>query len=141
MVSFHVAGAAGREDRGERRGEDPADAGVIGDTTGVQGAVAAVGQHGEVLRKVSPDPQFLGHADRHLLVDRVLDDLGDLDGIHVQVIGEDLVDGVDGTLLVQLDIAVGVVVRIQVPQDQVGVRDRGAEAAAVVARGARIGTC
>jgi len=80
---------------------------------------------------MSPAPS--ADADGHLLLDGALDDLGSRDGGQAELVGEVLVDGKDRTLLVALDVPVGVVVRVQVAQDRVGVGHGGPQPTTVVA--------
>ena len=56
----------------------------------------------------------------------------------VQLVAERLLDREDRALRVELDVAVGVVVRIEIAEQQVGVGDRGPQAAPVVAGRSRV---
>ena len=135
---LHIAGAQCREHRGERRKQDLLDPGAGGDPAGVQRSVASVGEHRVVLDQASARTQLLLDPDGHLLVDRALDDLGNLDGFQVKLIAQALLDRIDRPLLVELDVPVGVVVRVEVAKQQVGVRDGRLHTAAVVAGRTRI---
>ena len=107
----HVAGAESGEHRAEWRREHLVDTQVVGDAAAVQRPVAAVREHGELFRKVTPDPEFLGHAVGHLLVDLGLDQLGDLDGLQVEVVAELLVDCERRALHIERNPPAGVLLR------------------------------
>ena len=134
----HIAGPERGEHRGERRKQDAADAGASRDTASVQRTVATVGQHRVVLDQAAARAQLLLDADGHLLVDGLLNHLGDLDSIQVEFVAERLVDHIQRTLLVQLNVTVGVVVRVEIAEHQVGIGNRGPQATAVVAGRARV---
>jgi hypothetical protein len=60
----------------------------FGNAAAVQRPVSAIREHGELFRKVTPNPQFLCHAVGHLLIDLGFDQLGDVDGLQVEVVAE-----------------------------------------------------
>ena len=134
----HVAGAESGENRAVRRGQDLVDPEVAGDPAAVQRAVAAVGQHGELLRQVAADAQLLGHPVGHLLIHLGPDQPRHLDRFGVDPVAELLLDRELGPRAVELDLAARVPLRGEVAEQQVRVGNGGQQPATVVAGGAGV---
>jgi hypothetical protein len=111
-----VAGAESGEDGAEWRCEHPVDTQVVGNAAAVQRPVSAIREHGELFRKVTPNPQFLGHAVGHLLIDLGFDQLGDVDGLQVEVVAELLVDCERRALHIERNPPAGVLLGIEVAE-------------------------
>ena len=130
---IHIAGAAGRKYRRERRRQDLVDAQGLGDPAGMQRAVAAVSEHGEIPGLVTARAQFGRDAIGHVGIDRLLDQLDDVDHFQLEVIAQMLLDGLARSPRVELDASRRVVLRVEVTQQQIGVGHRRTQATMVVA--------
>ena len=136
----HVAGADGGEHRGERRRQHLVDAQCGSDAAGVQRTVAAIGEDGEVVRLVAAGAQLGGDAVGHIRIHRALDELADFDQFEIEVIAELVLNRLFGAAQIEGDGAGGVIGRVEIAQQQIGVGHRRLHAAAVVAGRAGIGT-
>ena len=99
----------------------------------MQRAVAAVGQHGEVLGIVAACAQFGEQPVGHVVIDLLANQQRGLDHVAIQVIAQRVFDGRLGTARVQRDRPPRVVLGIQIAQQQVGIGHGRLHASAVVA--------
>ncbi len=132
---IHAARAERRKHRAEGWNQDAGNTDLAGITAGVERTAAAVGQQRKLARVITLHRDFLedriGHVGVHLAAH------GERCRLQIEAGGfaDVLADGALGAAPVQLDTPAGVVVRVEVAEDEVGIgRGRKAAAAAVAGR-------
>ncbi|MPM00211.1 hypothetical protein SDC9_46434 [bioreactor metagenome] len=134
----HVARPHRREHRAERRRQDLVDRQVLRDAAAMQRPVAAIGEHGEVLRIIAARTQFGEKPVRHVGIDLLANELGRLDHRDIELVAQRILDRRLRPARVERDRAAGIVLGVEIAEQQVGVGHRGLHPAAVVARRPRV---